>query len=265
MKYHGESLVEYILTLRRHNNDALDLNEELTGLVASHETIQNDLETVKADLAGSRTRAKKLQEELATTKKELADAQQQLKTAQAQRDESPVGSKSSVHAEHHHAKAKWPDAPILTNGENPTFEAWAQKVVQKTDRSYPDRQDQIDYACSRVGGQAEAFLAPRVRVGTPMPFTSRDEVLDFLHEIMADPNPRQTDKRFPQQQLSSSRYGTAKATTGASPKPVANTTPAAGATVTVRPRTYNTARLSEADIARYQKEGRCSSAVRKAI
>lgn len=65
--------VGYILTLRQHNNDALDLNEELTGLVTSHEALQDELETVKADLAGSRARAKKLKEELAATKKELAN------------------------------------------------------------------------------------------------------------------------------------------------------------------------------------------------
>ena len=53
---------------------------------------------------------------------------------------------------------------------SPTFEAWAQKIVQKTDRTYSDPQDQIDYTCARVGGRAEAYLAPCVRVDTTMPF-----------------------------------------------------------------------------------------------
>ena len=343
IKHQGNDLVEYILTLRQHNNDALDLNDELTGLVTSHEALQTshealqeELETVKADLAGSRNRAKKLREELAAAKRELAASKEQPQTAQGDDDD---GSITRSRSSDQRKKVKWPDAPILTDGVNPTFEAWAQKVVQKTDRNYPDPQDQIDYACSRVGGQAEAYLAPRVRVGTTMPFNNRDEVLEFLYDIMADPNPRQTsrhklealtqgkmefaefyghfitqvvnldyseqaqidilldkidrrlrrawdnnvnppttligvrrqlltldqnirqtDKRFPQQQPSSSRFSTAKASTGPTPKPAAATVPAVGATVTIRPkRTLNPARISDADRdrERYIKEGRC--------
>ena len=307
-------------------------------MVTQSEMMQDDLETVKADLAGTRLRAKKQSQELATAKRELKEVQEQLNVAQAEGTESITSSKSL----HYPSKPKWPDAPIFTDGISPTFEAWAQKVVQKTDRTYSDPQDQIDYACARVSGRAEAYLAPRVRVGTPMPFKSRDEVLEFLCGIMADPNPRQTarhnldaltqgkmefaefygqfitqvidldyseqaqidilldkvdkrlkrawdmnanppttlnevrcqlmtldqnmrqtDKRFPvQQQQTASRFGTAKATAssfiaGSTPKPSTTTIPRATTTVTVRPRTFNSARLSEADVARYQKEGRC--------
>ncbi|KAL8856216.1 MAG: hypothetical protein Q9178_007181 [Gyalolechia marmorata] len=44
--HHGDDLVEYIPTRRQHNNDALDLNEELTGLVTSHEILQTRLDTL---------------------------------------------------------------------------------------------------------------------------------------------------------------------------------------------------------------------------
>ena len=217
---------------------------------------------------------------------------------------------------------------------SPTFEAWAQKIVQKTDRTYPDPQDQIDYTCTRVGGRAEAYLAPCVRVDTTMPFQSWDEVLEFLCGIMVDPNPqqtahhkldtltqdklefvefygqfitqvvdldyseqaqidilldkidkrlkrawdmnvnppstlnevchqlmtldqnmRQTDKHFPlSQPQTASCFSTAKVTAGQS-KPTS--TPETTTKVTVQPRTFNTPKLSEADVARYQKEGRC--------
>ena len=76
--------------------------------------------------------------------------------------------------------------------------------------------------------------------------------------LILDQNMRQTDKRFPQQQQSSSRYGTAKAVAGTTPKPTIAATPTVGATVTIRPkRTYNTARLSDTDRDRYVEEGLC--------
>ncbi|KAL8856212.1 MAG: hypothetical protein Q9178_007177 [Gyalolechia marmorata] len=85
VEHRGQEVVDYILTLRQYNDDALDLNEELTGLVtryeelqASYDTQQEELETVKADLVGSRDRAKKLKEELAAAKRELAATKGQL-------------------------------------------------------------------------------------------------------------------------------------------------------------------------------------------
>ncbi|KAL8856042.1 MAG: hypothetical protein Q9178_007351 [Gyalolechia marmorata] len=100
---HGPELVEYILTLRQHNNDALNLNEELTGLVNSHEAQQEELEAVKDDLAGARVRSKKLREELATAKRELATGKEQLQAAQADSDDESVAYSRSTD---HHKKAK---------------------------------------------------------------------------------------------------------------------------------------------------------------
>lgn len=156
MKHHGQDLADYIITLRQHTNDALNLNEEVTGLVTWSKTIQDDLQTVKADLAGTCFCVKKQGQELAMAKKELKEAQEQLKAIQAEGTKSVTSSKSS----HHPSKPKWPDAPIFTNGVSPTFEAWAQKIVQKTNRTHSNPQDQIDYACAQVGGQDEVYLAP---------------------------------------------------------------------------------------------------------
>ena len=120
LEHHGNDLVEYILTLRQYNNDALDLNEELTGLVTSHDTLQEELETVKADLAGSPDHAKRLREELAAAKRELAAAKEQVRTAQANNDDGSIAYSRSTDF---YKKIKWPDAPILTDGVNSTFEA----------------------------------------------------------------------------------------------------------------------------------------------
>ena len=76
MKHYGQDLVDYIITLHQHNNDALDLNKEMTGLVNQHEAMQDNLKTVKADLAGTCLRAKKLDQELAKMKEgQLRDTQ----------------------------------------------------------------------------------------------------------------------------------------------------------------------------------------------
>ena len=184
MKHHGQELVNYIITLCQHTNDALDLNEEITSLVDQHEAMQDNLEAVKTDLASTCLHTKKLSQELA--KKEG-----QLRDTHVEREDT--GSRSiNWRSPQPPSRIKWPDAPILTDGVSPTFEAWAQKIVQKTDRTYSDPQNQIDYTCARVGERAEAYLAPCVCVDTTMPFHSWDEVLEFLCGIMADPNPQQT-------------------------------------------------------------------------
>lgn len=73
------------------------------------------MDTVKAALAGSRDRTRKLREELAAAK-------EQLQTAQADNDS---GSTTRSRSSDHHKKIEWLDAPILTDGVNPTFKAWA--------------------------------------------------------------------------------------------------------------------------------------------
>ena len=87
MKHHGQDLVDYIITLHQHNNDALDLNKEMTGLVDQHEAMQDDLETVKADLAGTHLHTKKLGQELAKMK------EGQLRDTQMKREDT--GSRSN--------------------------------------------------------------------------------------------------------------------------------------------------------------------------
>ncbi|CAL8575017.1 hypothetical protein XPA_000962 [Xanthoria parietina] len=93
IEHYGNDFVEYILTLRQNNNEALDLNEELTGLLTSHEVLQEELETVKA---GSRDRAKKLREELVAAKRELAATKEQLETAQANDDDGFIAYSRST-------------------------------------------------------------------------------------------------------------------------------------------------------------------------
>ena len=73
MKHHGQELVDYILTLHQHNNDALDLNEEITSLVNQHETMQDNLKAVKTDLASTCLCTKKLSQELAKKEGQLRD------------------------------------------------------------------------------------------------------------------------------------------------------------------------------------------------
>lgn len=81
---------------------------------------------------------------------------------------------------------------ILTHDVSLTFETWAQKVIQKTDWTYSDSQDQIDYTCVWVEEWAEAYLTSQVCVDTSMFFHSCDKVLKFLCEIMFDSNSHQT-------------------------------------------------------------------------
>ena len=74
-------------------------------------------------------------------------------------------------------------------------------------------------------------------------------------------NMRQTDKCFPlSQPQTASRFSTVKVTAGSSkftPSSMTTSTSETTIKVTVQPRTFNSPKLSEADVTRYQKEGHC--------
>lgn len=84
-----------------------------------------------------------------------------------------------------------------------------------------------------------------------------------LHEVRRqlltlDQNMRQPDNRFPVQlQQTASRFGSARVTAGSTSKSRTTAIPGATATVTVRPRPFDSERLPDAEAARYQKEGYC--------
>ncbi|KAL8801089.1 MAG: hypothetical protein Q9200_007052 [Gallowayella weberi] len=93
------------------------------------------------------------------------------------------------------ARIRWPDAPILDDGVNPTFEDWAWHVRVKCERDYPDADDQINYACIRTAGIAAACLRPRMAntsvITRGKPFVDLDDLIDHL-SFLGDPDPRQT-------------------------------------------------------------------------
>ena len=90
---------------------------------------------------------------------------------------------------------KWPDAPILTGNDDPTFATWVQKVIKKCIKDYPDdSMDQVDYAISRTGGVVANYLEPRLAIGAE-PFDTLDEVFEYIGAWMEDPDPRATARQ----------------------------------------------------------------------
>ncbi|KAI4222363.1 MAG: hypothetical protein L6R40_008588 [Gallowayella cf. fulva] len=83
-------------------------------------------------------------------------------------------------------RIRWPDAPILDNGVNPTFEDWAWHIRVKCQKDYPVTRDQINYACIRTTGVAAACLRPRRAI-----IVDLDDLIDHI-SFLGDPDPRQT-------------------------------------------------------------------------
>ncbi|KAL8809366.1 MAG: hypothetical protein Q9223_007935, partial [Gallowayella weberi] len=108
------------------------------------------------------------------------------------RHSTPRSETSTANGGRHH-HIKWPDAPILTNGIDPTFEEWAQAVKVKCDHDYPGHiVFQVNYAKNRTGGVAADFLRPRTRADTTQPFDDLDDLLEYLEGFMVDPDRRAT-------------------------------------------------------------------------
>ena len=143
----------------------------------------------------------------------------------------------------------------LTQGKMEFAEFYGQFITQVIDLDYSE-QAQIDILLDKVDKRLKRAWDMNAN-----PPTTLNEVRRQLMTL--DQNMRQTDKRFPvQQQQTASYFGTAKATAssftaGSTPKPSTTAIPRATTTVTVRPCTFNSACLSEADVAHYQKEGHC--------
>lgn len=133
------------------------------------------------DLHFMTTLIEKYNTRIAALRQELHDTTAELREAR-----EITGRKKGV---------KWPDAPILTGNDDPTFATWVQKVIKKYTKDYPDDvTDQIDYAISRTGGVVANTIKPRLVIGAE-PFESLDEVFEYIGAWMEDPDPRATARQ----------------------------------------------------------------------
>ena len=87
---------------------------------------------------------------------------------------------------------KWPDAPILTDGNDPTFDEWELKIQAKCKKDFHSDDDKKEYILSRTGGQVSKYLLPHVRRGALHPFKTSEEVLEFIEQQICDPDRRGT-------------------------------------------------------------------------
>ena len=65
-------------------------------------------------------------------------------TAQQDLRDHREGTPVTVGTGNHHRR--WRDAPTLTDGQDPSFDAWAQAVKIKYMKDYPNDLDQVYYA-----------------------------------------------------------------------------------------------------------------------
>lgn len=81
--------------------------------------------------------------------------------------------------------------PVLTDGKDPTFDAWLFRIKDRLENNsdhYPDARSQMGFIASFCGGKAERHLLPRLREGSRRPFRTPEEMLDFLAVVFHNPN-----------------------------------------------------------------------------
>src|ERR1700730_14641993 len=94
---------------------------------------------------------------------------------------SPEGSKKTT---------KIPDPPILTDGQDPTFESWKNQIQAKLSVNadhFANDAALIAYVFGRTSGNAQKHLNPRIGEGAPDPFRTAADMVTYLSEIYEDP------------------------------------------------------------------------------
>lgn len=90
---------------------------------------------------------------------------------------------------------KLPDPAVFTNGQDPTIDDWLSKIRNKllaNSDHYPTEIIRIAYVETRVGGDAAKHLAPRLRLDARKPFTTAEEIFQYLERVYGDPNRKHT-------------------------------------------------------------------------
>ena len=85
---------------------------------------------------------------------------------------------------------KIPDPPILTDGEEPTFNNWKIQMTGKLSVNadhFGDEQARITYVFGRTGGNAQKHLNPRISPSSVDPFTTANDMIQHLADIYEDP------------------------------------------------------------------------------
>jgi hypothetical protein len=147
-------------------------------------TTQEDLDAANAEI--ERLRALLTARDTPASREEtpnpqrLADVLEALSQRLA-RAETPSGSSKS---------AKIPDPPLLTDGNEPTFESWKLQLRGKlrvNSDHFPSDEARMAYVFGRTGGDAQKHLRPRYDEDSDDPYLSDKEMIDHLASIYEDP------------------------------------------------------------------------------
>ena len=141
---HAPTFLEYMKALRMSSNNGLDI-------AANTAPMADDLERVRQELASTKRKLHAKEESLAgsraqveTLRQQAQDLEASLVTAQQDLRDHREGTPVTVGTGNHHRR--WRDAPTLTDGQDPSFDAWAQAVKIKYMKDYPNDLDQVYYA-----------------------------------------------------------------------------------------------------------------------
>lgn len=167
VKDHPTMVLQMIQDLRKQSDEALELGKNIAFLT-QHLEKQNEKIAALEELG-----------------QELTD---QVETSRRQREATAESA-----AEDKRRRVRWPDIPILTGDGNPTYKSWVQAATTKIEKDFADSTgDQINYLISRCGGKVAEYLEPRIEFDTETPFTSAEEIFDYLGSMLDDPDPRTT-------------------------------------------------------------------------
>lgn len=93
---------------------------------------------------------------------------------------------------------KVPDAPVLTDGAEPSYDDWVMKIEHKLKANadhFPSAQHKIGYIQNRLGGFASRQVLPRLRKESLNRIRRPEQIFEVLDESFADPDRRKTARR----------------------------------------------------------------------
>lgn len=189
------AVLSMIANLREDRDEGLDLARGQARQIAQIQSLTETIRGSNKSLEKAKARTDSLEIKNAQLQLRIEELESTSEGDQPPAADAALNSRQSTPAADSTYDPKWPNAPVLTDGKDPTFDFWSMSVMQKienTPRLLANHTRQIQYASNRLGGYAAEYALPRLRFGTRNPYNTIDELLISLENVFSDPDRRAT-------------------------------------------------------------------------
>ena len=104
-----------------------------------------------------------------------------------------------------------PDPLLFTDRKNPSTDQWLSKMRGKFEINwdhYPSERSKLIYVENRVGGKVLQHLEPCFRLNSITPFTTIDDLFNYLEDIFGNPHRKEyVIEKFQELKMGVSLFG----------------------------------------------------------